>query len=449
MKDSHAIAPPSFRLLAASLALSLGLGGAPAFAADTWPTQEAGAAAAGFTEQGIEALDAAMAKIVADQDVAGMVWLLARNGEVATFETAGLARVDDQAPMTLDSLFRIYSMTKPVTGVALMMLHEQGLWEFDDPVSKHAPELAGIQIMSSYDDDGNMELVSPTREPTMRELLNHSAGYGYGLSGGDPVNTAFRDLGVLASKDLDDLIAKVAEIPLLFEPGERWSYSISVDIQGYIVQRLSGMRFGDFLEQKIFAPLAMNDTRFFVKAEDVGRFAEVHNWDSERNRLVQRPHRSDRPSYLDPERLESGGGGLVSSTHDYARFLQMLVNEGELEGERLLTPESIRIMRTNSLRDELNLRGSLSSDAPRAGQQGQGFGVDFAVITDPAKAGSRNSPGTYYWSGAAGTWFWVDPVEDMFWLGMIQAQGATRPGAADMRGIAADIIYDSLSATPN
>jgi CubicO group peptidase (beta-lactamase class C family) len=425
-------------LLTAGFTFALGTG--IGHAAETWPVEEAGAAAAGFSEQGIDALDAAMAKIVADQDVAGMVWLLARNGEVATFETAGLARVDDQAPMTMDSLFRIYSMTKPVTGVALMMLHEQGLWEFDDPVSKHAPELAGLQIMSSYDEDGNMELVAPTREPTMRELLNHSAGYGYGLSGNDPVNTAFRDLGVLASEDLDDLIAKVSEIPLLFEPGERWSYSISVDIQGYIVQRLSGMRFGDFLEQNIFAPLAMSDTRFFVKAEDVDRFAEVHNWDSERNRLVQRPHRSDRPSYLDPERLESGGGGLVSSTHDYARFLQMLVNEGELEGERLLTPESIRIMRTNSLRDDLNLRGSLTSE----GQPGQGFGVDFAVITDPEKAGSRNSPGTYYWGGAAGTWFWVDPVEDMFWLGMIQAQGATRPGAADMRGIAADIIYDSL-----
>lgn len=424
-----------FSLIAAGLAFALNT-----LAADTWPIAEAGATAAGFDEKGIEALDAAMRKAVDDQDVAGMVWLLARNGEVATFETAGLARVDDQAPMTMDSLFRIYSMTKPVTGVALMMLHEQGLWEFDDPVSKHAPELAGLQIMSSYDEDGNMELVAPSREPTMRELLNHSAGYGYGLSGDDPVNTAFRDLGVLASDDLDDLIAKVADIPLLFEPGERWSYSISVDIQGYIVQRLSGMRFGDFLEQNVFAPLAMSDTRFFVKAEDVDRFAEVHNWDAERNRLVQRPHRSDRPSYLDPNRLESGGGGLVSSTHDYARFLQMLVNEGELDGERLLTPESIRIMRTNSLRDELNLRGSLTSE----GQAGQGFGVDFAVITDPARAGSRNSPGTYYWAGAAGTWFWVDPVEDMFWIGMIQAQGATRPGAMNLRSVANDHIYDSV-----
>ncbi len=444
MTHSHSLAPSRSKLIAMGLALTFSLGSVATFAADTWPIKEAGATAAGFTEEGIEALDAAMAKIVADQDVAGMVWLLARNGEVATFETAGLARVDDQAPMTLDSLFRIYSMTKPVTGVALMMLHEQGLWQFDDPVSKHVPELAGLRIMTRYDENGIKQLVSPSREPTMRELLNHSAGYGYGLSGDDPVNTAFRDLGVLASEDLDDLIAKVSEIPLLFEPGERWSYSIAVDIQGYIVQRLSGMRFGDYLEQNIFTPLAMGDTRFFVKAEDVNRFAEVHNWDSERNRLVQRPHRSDRPSYLDPERLESGGGGLVSSTHDYARFLQMLVNEGELDGERLLTPESIRIMRTNSLRDGLNLRGSLSRDDPRTGQQGQGFGVDFAVIIDPEKAGSRNSPGTYYWAGAAGTWFWVDPVEDMFWIGMIQAQGATRPGAANMRNVANDLIYDSL-----
>lgn len=405
-----------------------------------WPETEVGAAAAGFTEEGIAALDAAMEKIVADQDVAGMVWILAKDGEVATFETAGLARVDDQAPMQMDSLFRIYSMTKPVTGVALMMLHEQGLWDFDDPVSKHVPELANLQIMSSYNEDGEMELVSPAREPNMRELLNHSAGFGYGLGGSDPVNEKFRDTEVLASKDLDELIQKVSDIPLLFQPGEQWSYSVSVDIQGYIVQKLSGMSFGEFLEQNIFAPLAMGDTSFYVKPEDISRFAEVHNWDTERNRLVQRPHRTDRPSYLDPDRLESGGGGLVSSTHDYARFLQMLVNEGELDGERIISPESVRIMRTNSLRDELNLRGTATS----AGQPGQGFGVDFAVIYDPKRANSPQSPGTYYWSGAAGTWFWVDPVEDMFLIGMIQAQGERRPGAANMRNVARDIIYDSL-----
>lgn len=418
-----------------SLCLSLS-----AFADSAWPEREDGAADAGFTEQGIAELDAAMRKIVADQDVAGMVWLLARNGKVATFDSAGIARIDDNAPMTKDSLFRIYSMTKPVTGVALMMLHEEGLWEFDDPVSKHVPEFADIKLLVSYDDDGNVELTEPSRQPTMRELLNHSAGFGYGLGGQDPVNRAFRETQVLASADLEQLIERTAEIPLLFEPGEEWFYSIAVDIQGYIVQKLSGMRFGEFLEQRMFLPLGMTDTRFHVREEDQPRFAEVHNWDSERGALVQRPHRTDRSSYLDPNRIESGGGGLVSSTHDYARFLQMLVNEGELDGARILTPESVRIMRTNSLRDELLLRGG----ADRAGAPGQGFGVDFAVIFDPEAADSPQGPGTYYWAGAAGTWFWIDPANDMFWIGMIQAQGERRPGAANMRNVSTDIIYGSL-----
>lgn len=410
-------------------------------AADTsWPQVEVGATAAGFSETGIEELDAAMEQIVANQDVAGMVWMLAKDGEVATFETAGLARVNDQAPMTKDTLFRIYSMTKPVTGVALMMLHEEGLWEFDDPVSKHIPEFANLQVMESYDEDGTMELVPLERQPTMRELLNHSAGFGYGLRSGDPVNDKFRETGVLASDDLDQLVSRVANIPLLSQPGEQYYYSVAVDLQGYIVQKLSGQKFGDFLQERIFEPLGMSDTNFYVKPQDQERFAEVHNWDEERNRLVQRPHRADRPSYLDPNRMESGGGGLVSSTHDYARFAQMMVNEGELDGARILTPESVRIMRTNSLRDELNLNGGPN----RPGREGIGFGVDFAVVYDPDLAGTAQGPGTYYWSGAAGTWFWIDPTQDMFWIGMIQAQGPRRPGAANMREVAVDLIYDSL-----
>ena len=406
---------------------------------DTWPPLVDQFNHPEFSEEGITRLDNAMANIVEDRDVSGMVWLLVKNGEVATFGSSGLARSDDQQPMELDTLFRIYSMTKPVTGVALMMLWERGLWDFDDPVSLHVPALAGLKIIKE-NDDGQMILVSPQREPTMRELLNHSAGYGYGLSGKDPVNQQFRDSQVLASANLDELISKVSEIPLLFEPGERYYYSVAVDIQGYIVQQLSGQRFGAFLREELFGPLGMTDTRFFVRPEDVTRFAEVHQWDAEQHALVQREHRQDRPSYLDSDRLESGGGGLVSSTHDYARFLQMLVNEGELDGERILSPEAVRIMRTNSLRDGLNLRGSLTSE----GSIGQGFGVDFAVIMNPAKANLPHSPGTYYWSGAAGTWFWIDPQEDMFWIGMIQARGKRRPGAADMRRVAADIIYDSI-----
>ncbi|WP_083264545.1 serine hydrolase domain-containing protein [Pseudohongiella acticola] len=427
--------------ISALLAFSLFLSGSLAYADTSWPTTADGATAAGFSVDTINRLDAAMEKIVADNDVAGMVWMLAKDGQVATYDNAGYASIEDQRPMTKDTLFRIYSMTKPITGVALMMLREQGLWDFDDPVSKFIPEFADLEVLLQYDEAGNIELGPLTRQPTMRELLNHSAGFGYGLSGNDPVNESFRELEVLASPDLNALISRVSNIPLLYQPGEQWVYSVAVDIQGYIVEKLSGQPFGEFLQEHLYQPLGMTDTAFYVDEADRDRFADVYRWDREQGKLMRNAERPDRPSYFDADRLESGGGGLVSSTHDYARFLQMLVNEGELDGERILSPESVEIMRTNSLADGLLLRGGDT----RPGQAGQGFGVDFAVIFDPEAARSKQGEGTYYWSGAAGTWFWIDPVHDMFWIGMIQSQGGMRPGAANMRQIAVDIIYDDLN----
>ena len=404
--------------------------------ADSWPQQAVGAEAAGFTAEGIAQLDTAMREIVANQDVAGMVWMLGKDGQIATFEAAGLARVNDQAPMTQDSLFRIYSMSKPVTGVAMMMLWEQGLWDFDDPISKFVPEFANLKVLSN----NNTELEDLTRQPTMRELMSNTAGFAYGLFGDDPANQAFRDQEVLASGDLNEMIQKIASIPLLAQPGEQWYYSIGMDIQGYIVEKLTGMRFGEYLRQHLFEPLDMMDTRFYVMPDDVQRFAEVHYWDANTNALAQQAERPDRPSYLDADRLESGGGGLVSSTHDYARFIQMMVNNGELDGVRILQPESVRIMSTNSLTGKEDMRYGIGGP----GQPGQGWGVDMAVLFDPQAAGSPQGPGTYYWAGAAGTSFWIDPVNDIFWLSMIQAQGPRRPGAANMGEIARDIIYESL-----
>lgn len=408
--------------------------------ADSWPQQEVGAEAAGFTAEGIAKLDAAMREIVANQDVAGMVWMLGKDGKIATFEAAGLARLDDQAPMSKDSLFRIYSMSKPVTGVAMMMLWEDGLWDFDDPISKFIPQFSNLKVLRSYDSDGNVELEDLQRQPTMRELMSNTAGFAYGLFGDDPANKAFRDQAVLASSDLNELIDKVAGIPLMAQPGVQWYYSIGMDIQGYIVEQLTGMRFGEYLRQHLFEPLGMMDTRFYVLPEDQQRFAEVHYWDRERAGLAQQPQRNDRTSYHDPDRLESGGGGLVSSAHDYARFIQMLVNQGELEGTRILAPESVRILSTNSLTGQEDMRYGIGGP----GQPGQGWSVNMAVLYDPQAAGSPQGPGTYYWAGAAGTSFWIDPVNNIFWLSMIQAQGPRRPGAANMGEVARDIIYQSL-----
>ena len=265
-----------------------------------WPRAAvADPTALGFTKAGLDALDARMKQSVADGDTAGMTTILIRHGQVADFKSFGQQGPD--RPMALDSLFRIYSMSKPITGVAMMQLYEQGKWRLDDPITKHAPELAGLKQLTWAKDgkvavgaDGNPVLTTPRKPPTMRQLMSHTAGFGYGLSGDDPVNKAFRDTRVLASANLDEMMKKVADIPLLYEPGARWSYSIAVDIQGYLVQKLSGQKFGDYLRQHVTGPIGMADTAFYVTPEQKPRFAEVYHWDREQNRLVINAPRADR-----------------------------------------------------------------------------------------------------------------------------------------------------------
>lgn len=405
-----------------------------------WPsTAVADPTSLGFSAEGLAALDARMAQSVADHDVAGMVTLLAKDGEVAQFNVYGNAT--DTTPMAKDSVFRIYSMSKPITGVAMMQLYEQGLWDLDDPVTKHVPEFENLKLLTGVDADGKAIVGNPSRAPTMREIMTHTAGFGYGLGGDDPVNTAFREEGVLASADLDELMQKVTDIPLLYEPGSRWSYSVSVDIQGAIVERLSGQKLGAYMDEHIFTPLGMDDTSFYVHEDQVSRFADVYSWDSDSGKLVANPARPDRPGFTDPNRLESGGGGLVSTTHDYARFCQMMLNKGELAGNRVLKPETIDVMTQNHIGD---LR--LYSDGTNAnpGLPGVGFGLDYAVHTDTAASGAPYGQGTYYWGGAAGTWFWIDPVNDLFFVGMIQSMGGRRPGAMDFRGESAELVYAAL-----
>ncbi len=413
-----------------------------------WPqTAVADSAALGFTAEGLATLDARLAQSVADQDVAGMTALLAKGGDVAFFKSYGQAT--DAAPMTNDSIFRIYSMSKPITGVAMMQLFEQGKWNLDDPVTTHAPELANLRVLT-YDANGKVAmkggepvLATPARPPTMREIMTHTAGFGYGLSGDDPVNNAFRDQGVLASANLDEMMTKIAGIPLLYEPGTRWSYSVSVDIQGYLVQKLSGQKLGDYMKANIFTPLGMNDTAFYVSEDKVSRFADVYRWDKDAAKLIANVERPDRPRFTDANRLESGGGGLISTTHDYARFCQMMLNKGELAGARVLKPETIAIMTENHIGD-LKLYSDGTTANP--GLQGVGFGMDYAVYDDPSVTGMPYGKGTHYWGGAAGTWFWIDPVNDLFFIGMIQNMGGRREGAMDFRNESAKLVYSALAS---
>jgi CubicO group peptidase (beta-lactamase class C family) len=401
----------------------------------------------GFTKAGLDALDARMRKAVADGDTAGMTYILIRRGQVAAFTSIG--QQTPTTPMALDSLFRIYSMSKPLTGVALMQLYEQGKWQLDDPITKHAPELAGLKVLTWDTDgkvvtngDGTPVLAAPKKMPTMRQLMSHTAGFGYGLGGDDPVNRAFRETRVLGSSNLDEMMTRIAAIPLLYEPGSRWYYSVAVDIQGYLVQKLSGQKFGEYLKQHVTGPMGMTDTAFFVTPDKKARFTEVYRWDREQGRLVMNQPRSDRGGYEDPGRLESGGGGLVGSTHDYARFCQMLLDKGVIAGNRILKPETVALMTQNHIGD---LQVAVDGTRPQPGAASVRFGLDFAIHVDPASVGLAYGKGTYYWGGAAGTWFWVDPVNELAFIGMIQMQGGNRPDGMNFRADSASLVYAALA----
>lgn len=425
--------------VAASVVAMLLVGGAPAAWAETKAPAIAAASpeSAGFSAEGLKKLDAHMQGLVDQGHLPGVTTMLVRHGKVVNFEVHGNKGFDGP-PMTKDTIFRIYSQTKPVTGVAMMILFEEGKWTLDDPVSKFIPEFANLRVFKSVNADGSFDTVPAERPPTMRELMSHSAGFAYGLVPDNPLDKAYADK-VLGARSRDDFVKAIAEIPLVDQPGKRWKYSIAVDIQGLIVEKLTGQSLGDFMKARIFDPLKMKDTGFWLPAEKADRLASLYVWNPKANKLVP----ADGFMVLDitkPPVMASGGGGLVSTNADYARFAQMLLNGGELEGARILKPETVKLMRTNALSDTI----MNSSDPPFNTARGRGFGLDFAVVLDSAKAGPQGE-GTYSWGGAAGTWFWIDPKNDLFFLGMIHILNkGGDPAIKDIDDDSAKLVYDAL-----
>jgi CubicO group peptidase (beta-lactamase class C family) len=268
----------------------------------------------------------------------------------------------------------------------------------------------------------------PQNHPmTMRELMSHTGGITYGVFGGTPVDKQYVDNKVFdRTQPLKTMIERMAKVPLMFQPGERWHYSLSVDVQGYVVEKLSGQTLPEFMQQHIFAPLKMVDTAFHVPPEKLNRFAEFYLRDKEGK---FNKHPSD--DYTKPPVFASGGGGLVSTASDYMRFCQMLLNGGELDGQRILSPLSVKLMRTNML------PASAPTMAP-----GIGFGLDFAVVDDPAASGGYVGKGTYFWGGYAGTWFWIDPVYKMIVIGMIQQRDGEQQ--TDLRPLSRSLAYQAI-----
>jgi CubicO group peptidase (beta-lactamase class C family) len=396
----------------------------------------------GFDATRLKKLDDYMAGVVSSGRVAGMTTLLARHGKIVDFKTYGKASLETGAPIKEDTIFRIYSMTKPVTGVAMMILFEEGKWRLDDPVTRYVPEFKNLRVVKSINKDGTMVLEDMKRPPTMREIMSHTAGFGYGLAEEHPVDKLYRQKEVLSAPNLQEMINRTAQIPLMFQPGADWSYSSSVDIQGYIIEKLSGQTLGQFMQQRIFTPLKMPDTAFFTGPEKAGRLAAVYSFDRDQNRIVEAKtlFGVDMPDYTKPPRNESGGGGLVSTTMDYARFSQMLVNGGELDGVRILAPATVELMGTNAIPKNVLVNSNGTSVARF--NEAVGFGLDFQVATDARTAGSLQGDGSMSWGGAAGTWFWVDPTNDLIFVGMIQRMGGT--GGDDLGTMARTLTYQAL-----
>jgi CubicO group peptidase (beta-lactamase class C family) len=296
----------------------------------------------------------------------------------------------------------------------MMILYEQGKWSLDDPIAKHVPEFKDLKVMG---EDG--KLVPPNHAPTMRELMSHSAGFTYGFFGNSAVDKLVREANVLdANSSLKTFVGKLARLPLKHQPGTKWEYSVSVDIQGYIVEKLSGQPFDVFVREHISKPLKMKDTDFAVFGAARERVALPHLPSKEGGWTV--PVRTVLEKVPG---LPSGGGGLYSTATDYARFCQMLLNGGTLDGVRILKPESVRLMHTDALAKGLHV-SILNNNLA-----GTGFGLDFAVVNDAAASHEPVPTGTYYWSGIYGTYFWIDPSNDLIVIGMIQRDWS--PAAPD------------------
>jgi CubicO group peptidase (beta-lactamase class C family) len=410
-------------------------------ASESWPplaTEDA----ADFDAAGLAALASAMQGFVDAGQVIGMQTLLVKDGEVAQYGEYGVRDVETATPVQPGTIYRIYSMTKPITGVALMQLYEQGKFSLDDSVTKFIPEFENLKLLGGENEDGTPILVDLERPATMRELMSHTAGFAYGLGGGDYANNQFREQEVLRAPDLHTFIDKVAGIPLLYQPGEKWYYSAAVDIQGYLVEKLSGMSFGEYLDANVFTPLNMDDTGFYVPEADYDRLADVTIYYEQAGKFV--------PVYTENIQFrkstvpfESGGGGLVSTIDDYARFSQMMLNGGSLSGQRILKPETVALMTQNHLPEGIGI-GFDGTNANLLAGEPHKFGLDFGIITDPIAMKSLAGTGTYYWGGAAGTWFWIDPENDLFFIGMIQRFGQLPDEPADFRTESMRLIYEAL-----
>ena len=368
---------------------------------------------------------------VESERLAGASAMICRNGKIGYLESAGQSDRENGKPFDASTIVRIFSMTKPITSVAAMMLYEEGHYQLDDPVAKYLPEFADTKVWKGGSSLDNVE--NQTSPMLVKHLFMHTSGLTYGFMNTNVVDQEHRAQKIEfpgTAETLEELVKKLAHIPLIAQPGTQWNYSVSTDVLGRLVEVWSGLSLEAFFKERILTPLGMHDTGFSVAEGNKDRFASLYSplsgadmsnvgkksvSDSQQLKpglKLQEPALTSR--YLQPAKLFSGGGGLTGTIGDYARFCQMLLNGGELDGERLLSPITVNYMRSNQLPDNSDMAAMGQPVWSETSYDGIGFGLGFAVVIDPPKASIITSVGEHHWGGAASTFFWIDPQEDLF-----------------------------------
>lgn len=413
------------RLLALILTVALGCAGTALAEAPRWP-----------------AVDSAISPLVERAELPGVVTLALKDGRVVHASAIGKADLATGAPMKMDTIVRAFSMTKPVTAVAMGILYDEGKWRPEDPVATYLPELADLKVFKGLDAEGKPILAAPATQPTVGQLMTHTAGFSYGFMPGY-VDEQYRANNPMRAKSTAELLKMIAALPLAYEPGTQWRYSLSMDIEGMIVERITGQRLDDFMAARIFKPLKMADTGFYVPADKRARFAALYEW---RDGKLQPPTSPGlfTSEYAQPPGVTLGGAGLVSTAGDYARLAQMLLNGGDLDGVRILSRKTVTEIMTSHLSPQIvNARFGIGIQQIRPGYE---YGWNGVVVTDPAAAKVALGKGSYLWDGAAGTWFWVDPENKVVFVGMVQR--LMGPGFPPLQPLTQRAVMDSLGQPP-
>ena len=413
----------------------------------------------GISSSRLERVSTWLQDQVDTQRVAGCSVVVGRRGHIAFAQATGLAEVESGQPFNLDTVVRIYSMTKAVTTVAAMMLYEEGCFQLDDPVAAYLPEFGETPVWQGG--NATLEQVEPQASPmTVRHLMTHTSGLTYGFMQSNVVDAAYREAQIEFpgnAGSLAELVTRVAEIPLICQPGSGWNYSVSTDVLGRLVEVWSGVSLEEFMQTRILQPLGMVDTGFYVTPSNHHRFSALYTplsggdmssvartpspTEIAQRGGLKRQESASASRFLKPTKLYSGGGGLTGTIGDYARFTQMLLNRGELDGERVLGRKTVEYMRLNHLPDNKDMAAMGQPVWSETSYDGIGFGLGWAVVIDPVKAHIITSVGEHHWGGAASTFFWLDPVEDLFAVFFTQLMpSSTYPIRRELR----TRVYQSL-----